>query len=197
VAFGRRPLADHEPDGEASAQLRVGHEDLAPGVHAIQEFLVQGVELRFGAAVVHPKTDEAQVDRGEDFEIRMRFEPFLEQPGQPDMLPDHGPDALDAVGTEDKPQLEGAEPAPELNSPVPVVADLGIHAGFQVFGVDLERPDERARILDEIGRTVEIGQHPLMRVEDEGIRLFDAVQDPAFLGADGSRSGISGIDMEP
>ena len=86
---------------------------------------VQRVEPGLVPAVVQAEADEAQVHGGEELEAPVGFEPCLEEPGQADMLPDHGLQPFQAVGPDDEPELEGPEAAAELNPPVAEVLDLG------------------------------------------------------------------------
>ena len=47
---------------------------------------------------------------------------------------------------------------------------------FQIQRIDIECIDEMRPILEIHGRTVEIDQHPFMRIEIERLSMADAVQ---------------------
>ena len=197
MALRGRPLSDDHPQGEFSAQHRMRQVYLARRVQPVEKLPVEPVQRLGVAAVVQPEADQPEADRGHELEFRLRLDPALEEPGQADMLPDESLQALDAVRTDDEPELQRPEPPPELDAPVPIIFDIRIDAGLEVFGMDLERSKERPRVLDEIGRAVEIGQHPFVGIEDERIHEFRAVQHPAHLGQEGGRPGVSGVHVEP
>src|SRR5665647_3364165 len=115
--FGR-PLADHQPDRILAAKRRVGQEDRRVGVDALEEPAIELVEAGLVAAVVEPEADEPEIDRGQELEAAVGLDPVLDEPGQPDMLSDHGLQPLDAIAPDDEPELEGPKAPAELDAPI-------------------------------------------------------------------------------
>ena len=113
------------------------------------------------------------------------------------MVPDPGADALRSEGPDHEPELQRPEPAPELDPPVPVVVHPALQTGLQVFRHDGEGPDEGLGVPDEVGRAVEVGEHPLVGIEHEGVRVFDPAAHPPELGEDQGRPRVGRIHMEP
>jgi len=69
--------------------------------------------------------------------------------------------------------------------------------GFEIFGGDLEGMQESVRRTDVKDRTVEIGQEPFVRIEDETIGLLETGEAVSDRREDRGISGISGIDVKP
>ncbi len=115
-------LAKGHPDGEPSVKPGVGQEDLTRPVDRLEERLVEGVESFFAGLIGlagGARRCVAQADRRErggcqPLEVGVGVDPR----GQGGCLFDVGSDppskAFQAEPSEQHPELQGTEPAPEL-----------------------------------------------------------------------------------
>ena len=71
-----------------------------------------------------------------------------------------------------------------------------VEGRFQVFGKDAECIFEQGGVAHEKGSTVEVGEHPFVRVHDEAVGVFHSVGHPAHFGKDQGGAGVCGVHME-
>src|ERR687883_537831 len=132
----RRPcVADRESQDVATVELRVGHEDLAGRVHALEERLV----LLVGG--VTAEADEREAPRRSGLPTVGLADPALEELGEPHVLADHRLEPLAPVAAQHRPQLQRPEAAAERG---PVVGEaVGLVGGAQVLRHKAERASQR------------------------------------------------------
>src|ERR1039458_8938541 len=75
--------------------------------------------------------------------------------------------AFDSVVADHEPELQRAEAASELDVPVAVVDDCARLGSLipQVLGQNAQRLNQRLAVGDPEAVAVEVGEHPLMRIE--------------------------------
>ena len=98
--------------------------------------------------------------------------------------------AFHAIVADHEPQLQRAEAAAELNVPVAIVDHRARFRGLvaQVFRQNAQRLDERLAVGDPEAVAVEVGEHPLMRIEVVAVGEFDSVLQMAELRAERGRA---------
>ena len=92
-----------------------------------------------------------------------------------------------------------AESPPQRDLPIAIV-DHGPRLGglvAQVFGQDAQRADQRGPVGHEEAVAVEIGEHPLVRIEAIAVGQFQAGEELAELGAQAGRAGQGPVDVQP
>jgi hypothetical protein len=137
------------------------------------------------------------MDRRHQLETRHLVDLSGELVREGDMLANQGPKPFEPIAPNHKPQLQGPEPASQLDTPVAVVHNLGVLSGPQILRSHLEGAEQRLAVAHEIGATIEVHQHPFMRIEYEAVRLLDAVEEMAQLRNDGGRPGVGRVNVEP
>ena len=85
------------------------------------------------------------------------------------MLADHRPQPLDPVAPDHEPELERPEAAAELNAPIAKLTTSGSCAVRRYSGAVWKA--SRPRVAHVVRRAVEVGQHPLVGVEDQAVGL--------------------------
>jgi hypothetical protein len=106
---------------------------------------------------------------------------------------------MDAVVPDHEPELERPEAAAERHVPVAVVEHrprLG-RLVLEELRQDAQRTDEHGPVGHEKGVAVEVGEHPLVRVEAVAVGRFEAVVDRAQLRAERRGAGHGGVDVQP
>src|SRR6476619_5976262 len=124
---------------------------------------------------MEPKAHQTERHRRQQLEVRTTPDPLCQLLGQRDVIPDHGAKTLDAVAAQHEPELERAKSASQLNSPIPEVHHLLVLRGAEILGSYAEGAEQGLAVADVVGAAVEVDQHPLVRVEHETIRQFQAV----------------------
>ncbi len=129
----------------------------------------------------------------------MGCDPVRQRPGQGDVLANVVPDPLRTVRPEDEPEFQRAEPPAERHVPVPVVDDPSGRRCLvaEIRGQDAQRFDQRGTVGDVEERTVEVREHPLVRVERVRIDEFETVLEVSELVADHRRPRIGGVHVMP
>ena len=175
----------------------MGQEDLTAPVDPGEQRRVTGV---LGCEVLapdpQPEAHQAERHRRGDLEAGIGLQPLLEHGRETDVLPQPPAQPLDAEAPQHEPELQGAEAPPQRNPPVAVVDHLGIALGAQVLGLDGAGSKQGRAIAHEVGRAVEVGEEPLVRVEDEGVGVLRSGDDVPVLGEDGRAAGEGGIHVE-
>src|SRR3984957_6658908 len=170
-------LAYAEAQSEFSVQLGMGEKKIAAAVQAIHDGLVRCISAPVA------KAHEIQWCRCGEFEIFVMAHPFCELLRHLHMLADVVLQAFHAVMANDKPQFQRTKTAPKLNVPVAVV-DGGASLGgviAQILWQDTQRLDKRFAIGNPETVAIEVGEHPLMRVEVVTVGEFDSgLQVPKF-----------------
>lgn len=107
--------------------------------------------------------------------------------------------APDAIAAQDGPQLEGTESPPQGDLPVAVVRDEVAVAKLvpQVRRLDAQRLDQPRAPLDPDGRAVKRGEHPLVRVEVERVKIRKRGGNGLVLLEQQRRAGVGGVDVHP
>lgn len=172
---------------------------LTTGVNRIVQLLRAAVDLLL-AVPTHSERDEAKVRLCEDGEqVRSGDELGLEGLAERDAALDVGLQAADAVGAQDEPQLERAEAAAQGDLPVAVVSDELVVAVLvaQVVRFDAEGVDEVAALADPDGGAVKGREHPLVRVQVEGMEVGDGFGQGLVFVEDERGSGVGCVDVDP
>ena len=84
-----------------------------------------------------------------------------------------------------------------MDSPVPIIPNACSLRGLQVFREDLKCFHERFLVGDKVRGTVEVREHPFVRIEDERIDQFYSIDHPAHFREKEGCSGVGRIDVEP
>lgn len=185
----RKMLLDH----------RARQVKLATGINRIVQLLRAAVDLVL-AIPAHPERDEAEMRLCEDGEqVWPGDELGLEGLAERDAALDVGLQAADAVGAQDEPQLERAEAAAEGDLPVAVVGDELVVAVLvaQVVRLDAEGVDEVAALADPDGGAVKGREHPLVRVEVEGVEVGDGLGQGLVFVQEERGAGVGCVDVDP
>jgi hypothetical protein len=169
-------------------------------VEASEKGLVVGVEagiigIPFEGTVT--EADKTKRGGGQAFEGGVLIDASREVFGESDVMAEHGLESANTVAAKDKPKLECAKAPTEGDAPIPKVHNLRIIGCFEIFGAALEGCQKRVDIANVVGRTIEICEQPLVRIEDETIGIFDALEDEASFGQYGGCTCISSINMKP
>ena len=96
-----------------------------------------------------------------------------------------------------KPQLERPETPAQRHAPVAIIVYLSLVGRAEVFRHDLQCPQKRIFIFYKIGRAVEVGEQPLVRIENKAVGLPDPFDHPAVFRQDQGGARKRGIDMQP
>src|SRR4029453_12252117 len=102
--------------------------------------------------------------------LHLRLEPARVLEVAPEPLSE----PLQAFGAEKPPELERAEAAAERDPPVAQVLDPAVDRALQIARVRAHHAHEVLGVAYVVERAVEGRAQPLVRVEDEGVRAFDA-----------------------
>ena len=107
--------------------------------------------------------------------------------------------ALHSVMPDHKPQLQRAEAAPQLNMPVTIINDC---SGFrrlisQILRQNAECLNQCLPVRYPEAAAIEVGKHPLMRIEVVAVRDVHPVLKVPKLRTEHRRSGHRGVYMQP
>src|ERR1700685_1639813 len=107
--------------------------------------------------------------------------------------------ACDAIGANYEPQLQGAKAAAERNLPVAVVKPRTRFRGLvaQVFGKNTQSLNQSLAIGHVKAVAIEVGKHPLVRIERVTVGKFDPTMSIPKLRTQRSRSRHRSIDVKP
>src|SRR5882672_5791938 len=167
--------------------------DVAAAVELFHQRLIDRVSAEM------TKAYEVQRNRGSQFKSWVRPDPSRKLVGQPYVLANVMLQALDTVVANHEPQLERPEPAAELNVPVAVVKNRAGFAGLvlQIFRKHAQSLDQRPAVGKKERAAIEVGEHPLVRIEAVAIGKFQTVLNPAKFFAQSGSARHRGVDMEP
>src|SRR3954468_21686728 len=198
VPLLRSDVADGEAEDVAAIELRVREEHLAGGVDSLEDLRVQVVEyFLMNAGWREAEADEREWDRRDDLPIRIGMHPVGELSREGAVWADAGGAPLRSEATNDHPQLERTEAAAELHAVIHEVDHRLALGGHEVF------VHERERLLEHVGsgreerRAIKRGEEPLVRIDDEGIGVIDAIEDVSHLRHDRGNAAIGTVDMDP
>src|SRR5262249_26124789 len=119
VSFLGFEIANRQTNHVAAVQFRVGEKDVAGFVDALEHARVQCVEREFvcgEGARLRPETDHAEGYWRHALEIVAGVDPLAKQLREAHMLAQPGADAVGTEVPQNRPELERAEPPPELNA---------------------------------------------------------------------------------
>lgn len=186
-------------DGELAVDDGRREEELAVGVDGLVHGLGALVDLVLGGPV-DAQGHQPEARLGEDGEeVRPGLDLGLQGLAQLDAVADVSLEALDAEAPEHEPQLEGAEAAAQGDLPVAVVGDELVVAELvpQVGGLDAQGLDEPGAAADPDGGAVKGGEHPLVRVEAEGVEGLKGRGEVLVLVEEEGRPRVGGVDVDP
>ena len=115
-----------------------------------------------------------------------RLDPLLGALGEVDPAVDRGAEGVEPERVERQPQLQRARAAAELR---PAVAEVDLVVArdvAQVLAEDRERALERARVADERAARLVGLEEPLVRVEDDGVRVAEPRRAPPAVSTAGA-----------
>ncbi len=186
-------LGDGHAQNKASVQLGVRQVKVPATVQGIHQPLIEVI------ASFQAEADEIERRRDNEFKTMVLSYPFRKFLSEPHVLANVELQAFDPVVAKHKPQLERAETTSEGHMPVAVVDDSTRFRGFvaEILGQHAQGFDQNLAIGDVETIAIEIGEHPLMRIEAVAVGVFESILEVAELGAKGSRAGHRGIDVEP
>src|SRR5947209_4204483 len=134
-------------------------EELAAAVHPLHDRLVVLVVALVAEAHQRKMTGSAYLP------ARFVADPALEQLGEPDRLADSRLQALASVTTQNRPELERAEPAPEGRAVLGEAVDL--LARPQIFRHEAERTAQVLRSACPEQRAVHWREQPFVCIDDQ------------------------------
>ena len=105
--------------------------------------------------------------------------------------------ALGAERADDHPELEGPEPAAELDAVIHIIDDLVAVLRGQVLGDQGERPAQDLRLPGEEHRAVHGREQPFVRVHHQRVGLVYPSEQVPHLGHRHGRAAVGAIDVEP
>src|SRR5579872_2594148 len=107
--------------------------------------------------------------------------------------------ALNPVMANDEPQFQRAKSPAERNLPIPIIENRSRLGGFvpQILRKDAESLDQSLAIRDIKAVAIEIGEHPLMRIERVAVRKFYSVVRVAELRAQRGCPRHRSVNVEP
>ena len=193
-------VQDAQPQREGTPNVGRGHQrGLLPEdarenlpVHALQRGLV---EFLRGAG---PETQDPELRGADEFEVRTRLDELLRPSRQIHPLVDCLPEGGHPEGLDRHPDLQGAETAARLQVAVHEVRVVGAPDGvLQDVRPDRKGVFERADVLHEEATGFIALEEPLVRVQFDRIRPFDAVQEPPSVFGQNREPAVRGIHMEP
>lgn len=68
---------------------------------------------------------------------------------------------------------------------------------LEIERIDVEGVHDPRRLLQPHGRTIEVDQQPLVRIEVKRVGPFDALHQVPEFRTDESRTGVSGVHVQP
>src|SRR4030042_2718853 len=68
---------------------------------------------------------------------------------------------------------------------------------FKVFRNKFKGINKGFTVLDIIGRAIEVGEQPFMRIKYKAICLFNSTDHPAIFGQDQGRPCMGSVNMQP
>src|ERR1700722_3206384 len=145
------------------------------------------------------KANQIQWRRSGEFEARIGSHPLRKLLRELHVPAHMMPQALHTVVANHEPQLESAKAPPERDLPVAVVnyRTRFRSAITQVFRQHAQCANKSATVANVEAVTIEIREHPFMRIEAIAVGQFDAVVRPAKFGADCGCARHSRINVEP
>src|SRR5262249_43996182 len=152
----RRLGTDRDPDHPAPIQGRRGQVGSPRAVDPLAP--AQGVLVHRGplqARGLMTDADRLKGHRGEHPPAGGGSDLFGQPPGILQIATEPGLQATDPLGTEQAPQLQGPEPPPQRDAPVPEVLPPPVRRGSQVTRLGGHHPDEVLRVPDVVERAVE------------------------------------------
>src|SRR6202012_5174876 len=107
--------------------------------------------------------------------------------------------SFDSIMTNYEPKLKQAEAPPQGYMPVSIVEDRSRLGSLvtKIFGQNTKCLDQRLAIGNIEAVTVEVSEHPLMRVESITISPLQPPMNVTKLGTDCRGSRHSSVDVEP
>lgn len=179
VTFFRTQVAHGQADREPAGQSGVRQEDLArpvdgghdPGVQLVEP----GVHGRIGRGPGHPGWPEPEADRREwhrreSLPVRVGVDPLGELGRQGEVVINPFAQALEPKGSQQDPQLQGAEAPAELGLVFAVVADRRLAIDRpEVLGLQAEGRLEQLHPARKQERCVEWREQPLVRIDHDRI----------------------------
>ena len=186
-------LADAQAQRVVAVQHGVGQVELTAAVEPLQQAAVGVV------AGLEAKADQVQRRGRGQLEARVVPHPGGELLGQLDVAPHVMLQTLHAVVADDEPQLERPEAPAKLNVPVAVVEDRARLGGLvlEVLRQDAQRAQEAGALGHPEAVAVEVGPHPLVRVEGVAVGQLQAVLQAAKLRAERGRAAHGRVHVEP
>src|SRR5579864_4421266 len=164
-------LSHAKPQGKPAVELRVRQEQISTLIQPVHDRLIGRVPT------LVPKTNQVQGHRRRQFKPGVLSYPICELLREPHMLANMMLQALDSTMPDYKPQLQRPKAAPQLNMPVAIVND---GSGFrrlipQIFGQNAESLNQGLPVRHPEAAAIEIGKHPLMRIEIVAVRRVHPV----------------------
>src|SRR5690606_19206 len=188
-------LTDLEAYRDTAIHPRLGKIDAAVVVDLLYELEVVTVGIDDPLRHV-PERKQRQHRLGHDLELGMRLELLRQLAAPRHVIADHGAQALQPVGAQQEPDLQGAKPPTEGYRPLGVVDDPVAAVCGQIFGLYRQRSHQILWCPDEVRRAVELRAEPFVRVEDDRVGLLDACPVVPEFRTDHRRTGPCGIDVE-
>ncbi len=142
---------------------------------------------------------------GHDREGRGRrdLDPFLalehaaEGARENEVTAEAGPHAGRSEGAQRHPHLEGAEPAAELHAVVHVLAHRLPFGRLEIVRHHGEGAPHALHAAEEERGALDRHEHPLVRVEDDGVRALPAREERAHLRQRRRRARVRRVHVEP
>src|SRR5262245_39687616 len=111
------------------------------------------------------------------------------------MVAYHGAQSLEPVSPQQEPELKCTEAPTERNRPFAIVDEAFATMGLEKFGLYGQRADQRIGIAHEMGRAVELGAEPFVRIEHQAVDRLDPTPQGSEFRADHGRPGPGGVDV--
>jgi len=186
-------LPDVETDREFPIELGMGEVEFPGAVERIQKTLIDFI------AVAVAEADEVQRRRRSELEAIVGTDPRFEELRQAHVLADVELQSFYAVMADYEPELQGAKSPAERNLPIAIVDHRPGLAGLilQIFRQHAQRVDQSGAVRHIEAIAIEVGEHPLVRVEAIAVGEFEAVMDEAELRAHRGRAAHRRIHVQP
>lgn len=190
---------DADPRGEPSAQARRGQIDPLADVDAVEEALVELVQLSFGhAGRGQPEGEQRELRLGEDLDPRHRAQPVRRQAGEGQLLLQLGAEGPRAVHLERQPDAQAAERPRELGRVLAEVHPVGIvlHPRHVVRRQAVGAA-QRLAVARQDGAGAVGEEQSLVRIEHDRIRPLDPPHRPFPLFGQQEETAVGGVDVQP
>ncbi|GAW25135.1 putative aromatic-L-amino-acid decarboxylase [Rosellinia necatrix] len=191
------------PHGEDAPDDGARQEDLAAGQHVVVRLLGELVRLQDGRGVAlapEPEHGEGEARARDDLEqVGPGAQQGGERLGEADVPADVGPQAADAVGADDEPDLEAAEAAAEGDLPVAVVGDeaavgVGVLEDGEAHAQGVGQPGAVAHVQQA---AVEVDEQPLVHVDVVAVEAREHGRQVLVLGAHERGAGVGRVHVHP